>query len=190
MTKTELRSKYKELRKQLSLDDVERLSMEIANRLLTLPIWNFSYYHIFLSMNDKKEINTEYILHILQGKDKNIVVSKSNMDDGSMNHFLLTDSTQIKKNNYGIPEPEDGIEVPEKKLDVVFVPLLAFDKQGNRVGYGKGYYDRFLKNCKPDTLKIGLSFFEAEESPIQGITDFDLALDYCITPSSISSFGA
>ena len=188
MTKTELRLKYKELRKQLSLDDVERLSMEIANRLLTLPIWNFSYFHIFLSMTDKKEINTDYILHVLQGKDKNIVVSKSNMDDGSMNHFLLTDSTQIKKNNYGIPEPKDGIEVPEKKLDVVFVPLLAFDNKGNRVGYGKGYYDRFLIKCRPDVLKIGLSFFDAEEYPIEGMTDHDVALDYCITPSLISSF--
>ena len=188
MTKPELRSKYKALRKQLSLDDVEHLSMEIANKLLTLNIWNFSYYHVFLSMTDKKEINTDYILHILQGKDKNIVVSKSNMDDGSMVHFLLTDSTQIKKNNYGIPEPVDGIEIPEMKLDVVFVPLLAFDIKGNRIGYGKGYYDRFLRNCKPDVLKIGLSFFEAEENLIEGMTNHDVALDYCITPFSISSF--
>jgi len=185
MTKADVRSKYKELRKQLSLDDVEKLSMDIANQLLALPIWNFSYYHVFLSMADKKEINTDYILHVLQGKDKNIVVSKSHMQDGSMSHFLLTDSTQIRKNSYGIPEPVDGIEVSEKKLDVVFIPLLAFDKQGNRVGYGKGYYDRFLGNCKPDALKIGLSFFEAEESSIEDMASHDVPLDYCVTPKQV-----
>ena len=61
-----------------------------------------------------------------------------------MTHFLLTDNTKIKKNQYNIPEPINGLEVPTKKIDVVFVPLLAFDKKGNRVGYGKGFYDKFL----------------------------------------------
>ena len=185
MTKSELRIKYKQLRKQLSPEEVEKLSMAIANELLELSIWNFNYYHVFLSMAEKKEINTDFVLHILQGKDKNIVVSKSNLSDGSMNHLLLTDNTQIKKSNYGIPEPVDGIEVPVTKLDVIFIPLLAFDKQGNRVGYGKGFYDRFLAECRSETLKIGLSFFEAEEHPIEGVTEHDTPLDYCITPNLI-----
>jgi 5-formyltetrahydrofolate cyclo-ligase len=80
-----------------------------------------------------------------------------------MTHYLLTDSTTIKKNPYHIPEPIDGIEVPDAKIDVVFVPLLAYDKQGNRVGYGKGFYDNFLSKCKPETIKIGLSFYPPED---------------------------
>ena len=104
-----------------------------------------------------------------------------------MTNYLLTDNTTIKKNKYNIPEPIEGIEVSNDKLDVVFVPLLAFDKKGNRVGYGKGYYDTFLKTCRPETLKIGLSFFEAENK-ITDINENDIPLDFCITPKQVYSF--
>lgn len=187
MTKAELRLKYKILRKQLSAVEREDFSMAVANQLLQLPIWEHSYYHLFLSISEMNEINTDYILHILQGKDKNVVVPKCHFKDGSMSHYLLTDNTQIKKSAFGIPEPVDGLEVAPKKLDVVFIPLLAFDEVGNRVGYGKGYYDRFLNLCKPKTLKIGLSFFDAEMQLIQDTTDHDVPLDFCVTPTKVYS---
>lgn len=186
-TKSELRKKYNLLRDDLSANQVDDLSLYIANQLLKLDIWHFTFFHIFLSIEEKKEINTDYILNILSGKDKNIVLSKSSFSTGLMTHFLLTDNTIIKKNSYNIPEPMDGIEITPKKLEVVFVPLLAFDKQGNRVGYGKGFYDRFLSECKEDTLKIGLSFFEAETELIDNSKN-DVRLDYCITPKRVYSF--
>jgi 5-formyltetrahydrofolate cyclo-ligase len=99
----------------------------------------------------------------------------------------LTDNTRIKKNAYNIPEPVDGIEVPSHKIDVVFVPLLAFDKKGHRVGYGKGFYDKFLSECKPDVIKIGLSFFDPEEL-ITDVFEGDVKLDYCVTPNEVHSF--
>ncbi|TWO32166.1 5-formyltetrahydrofolate cyclo-ligase [Seonamhaeicola sediminis] len=187
MTKAELRRKYKALRNNLSLNDVDEQSILIANQLLKLPIWEHSFYHIFLAIEVQKEVNTEYILSILSGKDKNIVVSKSDFETMEMTHFLLTDNTKIKNNHYNIPEPIDGIEISNKKIDVVFIPLLAFDKQGNRVGYGKGFYDKFLSNCKPTTLKIGLSFFEAEEL-ISDIFENDIGLDYCVTPEKVYEY--
>jgi len=196
MTKAELRKSYKIKRQELSSEVIQDLSLEIANQLLTLPIWNFTFYHLFLSIEEYKEVNTDYILNILSGKDKNIVISnlsgkdknivisKSDFSSGSLTNFLLTDNTVIKKNSYNIPEPIDGIEIPNEKIEVVFVPLLAFDKQGHRVGYGKGFYDKFLAECKPETLKIGLSFFEAE-TKINGIFKNDIALDYCVTPKKV-----
>ena len=187
MTKTELRKKYKDLRNKLSLDEIEDKSIAIANNLLELPIWDKEYYHIFLSILEHKEVNTEFILSILSGKDKHIVLSKSDFKSVSMNHFLLTDSTIIKKNDWNIPEPVDGIEIPSYKMDVVFIPLLAFDKRGNRVGYGKGFYDKFLADCNPDTLKIGLSYFEAEDK-IADVFENDVRLDYCITPNKSYTF--
>ena len=196
MLKKELRQKYKALRNQLSEDDLEEMSLAIANKVLTLPIWEKSYFHIFLSITEHKEVNTEFILHLLSGKDKEIIISKSDFETREMTHFLLTDNTKIKKNEYNIPEPIDGIEVPTSKIDVVFVPLLAFDKTGNRVGYGKGFYDKFLTECKPDTsgselakqtIKIGLSFFEAEEK-IEDVFESDVKLDYCVTPNGVYEF--
>ena len=196
MLKKELRQKYKALRNQLSEEDLEEMSLAIANKVLILPIWEKSYFHIFLPITEHKEVNTEFILHLLSGKDKEIIISKSDFETREMTHFLLTDNTKIKKNEYNIPEPIDGIEVPTSKIDVVFVPLLAFDKTGNRVGYGKGFYDKFLTECKPDTsgselakqtIKIGLSFFEAEEK-IEDVFESDVKLDYCVTPNGVYEF--
>jgi 5-formyltetrahydrofolate cyclo-ligase len=187
MTKYELRKTYKSLRSNLSHDVVDEFSLSIANNLLKLSIWEYSFYHIFLSIEEQKEVNTDYILNILSGKDKNIVISKSDFDTGNMTNYLLTDSTKIKKNTYNIPEPIDGIEISNDKIDVVFIPLLAFDKFGNRVGYGKGFYDRFLANCKPETLKIGLSFFEAE-AEITNVFESDVKLDYCVTAAKTYLF--
>lgn len=187
MTKSELRNIYKSKRKALSQATVDDLSLKIANRLLQLNIWDASFYHVFLSITEQNEVNSDYLLNILSGKDKNIAISKSDFGDFSMTHYLLTDNTTIKKNKYNIPEPLDGIEVPVEKIDVVFVPLLAFDKQGHRVGYGKGFYDRFLATCKPEALKIGLSFFEAEED-IKDVFESDIRLDYCATPHKTYKF--
>lgn len=187
MTKKELRIKYKELRKLLSEQEIEEMSLAVANRLINLPIWEKNYFHIFFPIAEQKEVDTEFVLHLLAGKDKEIIVSKSNFETREMTHFLLTDNTQIKKNEYNIPEPVDGIEVPSNKIDVVFVPLLAFDKTGHRVGYGKGFYDQFLSECKEDVLKIGLSFFEAEEEIIDVFIS-DVKLDICITPNEIYTF--
>lgn len=187
MKKAELRLKYKLLRSHLSANDVDLMSLQIANQLVSLAIWNKTYYHLFLSIKNHKEVETEFILHILQGKDKEIVLAKSNFDTIEMQHFLLTDNTTIIENKLDIPEPQNGLEVPVDQLDVVFVPLLAFDIHGNRVGFGKGFYDKFLSKCKPETIKIGLSFFEAELQ-IEGLFEEDIQLNYCVTPSKIYQF--
>jgi 5-formyltetrahydrofolate cyclo-ligase len=187
MTKSELRKKYKQLRSEFSQEDIDDLSIAVSNKLLELPIWDYSYYHTFLSIAELKEVNSDFILNILAGKDKHTIISKSDFKNLSMSHFLLTDSTVIKKNSYNIPEPVDGIEIANEKIDVVFIPLLAFDQKGNRVGYGKGFYDKFLSNCNPETIKIGLSFFEAEEK-IKGVFEHDIRLDYCVTPDRTYMF--
>lgn len=187
MTKKDLRIKYKSLRKAIPENELEEMSLAIANKILTLPIWEKTYFHVFLPILEQNEVNTEFILHLLAGKDKEIVLSKSNFESLEMTHYLLTDNTKIKKNEYNIPEPIDGLEVPVSKIEVVFVPLLAFDKKGNRVGYGKGFYDTFLSKCKSESIKIGLSFFEAS-ALITDVFESDITLDYCVTPNEIYKF--
>jgi len=194
MNKKELRKKYKELRQQLSEEEIEDKSLAIANRLLQLgttrdglEVWEQTYFHLFLTIEEQKEVDTEFILQILAGKDKEILVSKSNFETLEMTHYLLTDNTKFRKNEYNIYEPVDGIEVPTSKIEVVFVPLLAYDNKGNRVGYGKGFYDNFLSKCKAEVIKIGLSFFEPEDA-IDDVLETDIRLDYCVTPMTIRSF--
>ena len=187
MLKKELRIKYKELRQKLSIEEIDEKSLVIANQLLKLDIWGNTYFHVFLPIEEQKEVNSEYILTILQAKDKEIVVSQSDFETTSMHHFLLTDNTKIKKNEYNIPEPISGLSVPNEMIDVVFVPLLAYDKQGNRIGYGKGFYDKFLSEYKPKVVKIGLSFFEPEEI-IEDVYQNDIKLDFCVNPEQIINF--
>lgn len=187
ITKAEIRKRYKTKRQALSLYEIEENSIAIANQLLKLNIWHNTYFHLFLTIAKQNEVNTDFIMHVLQGKDKQIIVSQSNFKNSSLRHFLLTDSTPLKENTFGIPEPLQGLEVPVEKIDVVFVPLLAFDRKGHRVGYGKGFYDRFLGRCRKDTIKIGLSFFEALETPIDA-DKHDIQLDYIVTPQRINKF--
>jgi 5-formyltetrahydrofolate cyclo-ligase len=194
MNKKELRIKYKALRQQLTTEKVDTMSLLIANnilhlntRLLNCDFWDNTYFHLFITIKEHMEVETEFILHVLAGKDKEIVVSKSNFDTIEMTNFLLTDATKFKKNDHNIFEPTNGLEVPNEKIDVVFIPLLAYDKKGNRVGYGKGFYDDFLSKCKKEVIKIGLSFFDPEEQ-IDDVSDSDVKLHYCITPTTMYSF--
>tara|TARA_R110002049_G_scaffold77568_11_gene198427 strand:+ start:58 stop:618 length:561 start_codon:yes stop_codon:yes gene_type:complete len=186
MTKAELREKYKLLREGITASEIEEYSLQISNNSLKLDIWNFTYYHIFLPISEKKEVNTEYILHILQGKDKSIVIPKADFTTTEMTNYLLQENTVFRRSSYGITEPVSGIEISHNLIEVVFVPLLAYDTKGNRIGYGKGFYDRFLKNCKPNALFIGLSFFPPEENIVHEI--IDIPLDFCVTPHKTYKF--
>lgn len=185
MNKKKLREKYKILREQLPSEKQLDLSVQIANQLLKMNLWQFIYFHIFLNIPKKNEVNTQPILDVLWGKNKNVLVSASDFDTFEMRHFLLNEHTKIKKNIYEIPEPVEGIEVQVKKIQVVIIPLLAYDFWGNRVGYGKGFYDRFLEKTK--AIKIGVSFFAPEKEMID-TSKYDVKLDYCICPEKIYKF--
>lgn len=187
MKKEDLRREYKKKRSQLSHNERDELSIRIANQTLKLPVWNWKTYHIFLPIERLNEIDTNYILHILHGKDKNVVLPKTDLSSRTLTHILLTDQTVLKENDWGIAEPEDGIEVPSKQIDAVFMPLLAYDVKGNRVGYGKGYYDRFLLECKPDVIKVGISYFPPEKV-IDNVSSADIPLDFCVTPDGVFTF--
>jgi len=186
MLKKELRLNYLQFRNKISPEAISNYSLEIANRLLQLPVWKFDYFHLFLPIEEKNEIDTSFILSILQGKDKNIILPKV-VGNTNMVHYLLTDNTILKKNKWNIPEPVDGLEVSSNKIDVVFIPLLAFDKQGYRVGYGKGFYDKFLNECRKDVVKIGLSLFKPVDK-ISDVQEHDIRMDYCITPEKVYNF--
>jgi 5-formyltetrahydrofolate cyclo-ligase len=186
MEKEHFRKLYWNKRETLSHEEIDALSLEIANKVLKLPIWQKTYYHIFLSIENKKEIDTSYLLHILQGRDKSVVVPKVDFETGAIRAILLQENTVLKPSNYGIPEPEDGIELPPDLMDIVFVPLLAYDNKGNRLGYGKGFYDKFLTQCAPSCMFIGLSLFEPEDSLPH--TSLDIPLHYCVTPKTTYKF--
>ena len=186
--KSELRDIYTLKRKNLTYNQILQRSISITRKLLKVPIWDKDFYHIFLTSKKNNEIETKFILSMLAKKDKKVVVPKI-IDSKNLEHILLTKNTKLKENYQGIPEPEEDNNkiISPNELDVIIVPLHVFDLYGNRVGYGKGYYDRFLKKCREDVVKIGVSLFEPTES-ILDISENDISLDYAVTCNTIFNF--
>lgn len=175
--------------KGLSPQSIEEMSKCITRLFFDNFGVNKKYIHIYLSIKKNNEVNTSYILQnlISDYKDLTIAVPKSDFNSGTMKHYRYNNFTKLQVNKLGIPEPENGEELNADIFDMVLVPLLCFDKNGYRVGYGKGFYDRFLSACKPDTQKIGLSFFP----PVDEIKDkhlHDIKLDACVTPNQVYYF--
>lgn len=115
------------------------------------------------------------------------VVPKVDVETGEMRSLHFASETELVTNAWDIREPANTETVEPGKIDMVLVPLLCCDNQGHRVGYGKGFYDRFLSKCSPGCFKIGLSYFE----PVAAIEDIhagDISLDLCVTPEGVSIF--
>ena len=185
LTKLALRKSFLKKRCALSSQEHADMSFAIANNCLKLPIWHLDYYHIYLPIKAKAEIDTTLILTLLQGKDKQVILPR--IKGSELEHILLTDITKLKTNILGITEPEKGIKISPEQIDVIFLPLLAWDKIGNRLGYGKGFYDNFLSLCKTNTIKVGLSFFDSVDK-IVDIRSKDVRMDFCVNPEGIKKF--
>jgi len=181
MRKSELRKLYKNKRKNLSIEEINFLQDKIYEEVFKYDFSKVSTIHVFLSIEKHQEINTNPIIDFFLLNNKKVVVSKSNFKDNTLSHFLFDRTTTLEINHYGIPEPIKAEEVDVKQIDLVFVPLLISDEKKYRVGYGKGFYDRFLSECRTDVKTIGLNFFKPIEK-IEDVHKFDVALCDVIYP--------
>lgn len=190
MKKKELRKIFFEKRKGISLAEIHFLSSEIFEKFFCFfSLEGIKYIHTFFPIQNKAEINT-WLFHkkILKAYPEiRLVTSRSDLSTGFMESVVIDEGTNFEINEWGIPEPKEGFVIDEKELDMVLLPLLTFDKSGNRVGYGKGFYDRFLSNCRSDVKKVGLSLFEAIDE-IEDTNEFDIPLNFCVTPEKIIVF--
>jgi len=187
--KAELRKVYREKRLLLDKTDREQLDSKMFGQLVDLE-WNrCNYLHVFLSLSKYNEPDTSRFIGWIQEHYPNIhlVLSKTDMDNGTMNNYLWNEETIIVQNQWGLLEPVGGDMISEELIDSVLVPLLVADKRGNRIGYGKGFYDRFLARCRGDVRSIGLSYFDLVEQ-IVDTGEFDFPLKYCVTPDRIYRF--
>lgn len=190
MTKKEIRKLYLEKRKSLS----PRTLYEKSQRIKTLffeQVFSASHRHIHLFLPIKKhnEIDTWLIVDELKARHAQvrIVISRSIPEKSQMINYYFDPETRLVENKWGIPEPDSGVVCDTMKIDLVLIPALAIDQQGHRVGYGKGFYDRFLVACRRDALKVGLTL-DPPIAEIEDISDFDVKLDLAVTPEQIYKF--
>lgn len=190
MNKTELRKKYLQKRSLLSKQEYSDLNQDLVrNFFQSIDLSQVYNLHLFLPIADKHEVNTFPIREKIDNDYPQIqlITSISNFTTHHLLSCQLHRGAYLKPNCWGIPEPETVIPFPDHKIDMVLVPLLAFDLKGNRVGYGKGFYDRFFTKCKPEVVKVGLSLFEAEEQ-IDDVFGGDVRLDFCVSPQKVYRF--
>jgi 5-formyltetrahydrofolate cyclo-ligase len=193
-TKAALRRAALAQRKALPAAEVARRSAQLcAGFFRHFPVAEWGWLHVFLPLLAKNEPDTWPIIHRVWAEEAALQLAAPvvQLDGISLRHYELTPTTPLIANRWGIPEPQAGLgaEVQPPQLDAVLVPLLACDRRGQRVGYGGGFYDRFLAQCRPDALFIGLSILE--EEPLAEIADVlptDVPLHACLTHGGVWNF--
>lgn len=190
MLKSELRKVYLEKQKSFSDDEREEKSRRIAERFFeNFDLRQINFLHVFLAIEKNREIETKFIYERLWRDFPEIaaIVSRVNFQTMTLENFRFSSETALVRNRWHISEPTTGELIEIERIDLVLVPLLCVDEQGSRVGYGKGFYDKFLSECREDCLKIGLSYF-APIVKIANAQTFDVQLDFCITPEKVIEF--
>ncbi|MBC7830017.1 MAG: 5-formyltetrahydrofolate cyclo-ligase [Chitinophagaceae bacterium] len=189
MTKKEIRKIQLEKRIQLSSKELQDNTALITSQFKTRVYPSLEFLLSYYPLLEKNEFNVAICEQAIIESRPSVKIAwpKIMFNRDVMEAHLIDKNKLFIKNKFNILEPLDGDVVPPESLDIVFVPLLAFDKKGFRVGYGKGFYDRYLPACRDDAVKIGFSFFEAVHK-IDDINEFDVPLNLCITPTCIYEF--
>jgi 5-formyltetrahydrofolate cyclo-ligase len=190
MTKKEIRKTYLEKRRLLSEQAYLQSSYQLCEMFFASIDLSFvKVLHVFIPIEKNKEPNTWLIIDRLRREYPQIRLSipRVNSETGNMDNFFFEGIHQLQQNLWGILEPKQGVPTPTGKIDLVLVPMLAFDKRGHRVGYGRGYYDKFLSTCSDKCKSVGLSLFDPIEQ-IDDITEYDFPLQYALTPNGAHHF--
>ena len=187
MDKETLRKRYLDKRKALLKDIHQKKSKGIARLLLgNIPLSNFQSLHTFLPIERNREVDTYILIRKIRTRYPQLVLVVPKIRSSYLEHYIFSEATVMAPGPYDVPEPQGAKSFDEQQIQVVLVPLLIFDKTGHRIGYGKGYYDRFLSQC-PKAIKIGLSLF-APVDRIPEVSPNDVALDMVVTPDEIYRF--
>lgn len=184
MEKKEIRSAYKLKRRTMTNEERISWSSSIIDHCLENLELKGKQISIFLPIERLREVLTWNLL-----EEKAHFAIPVVKEDRKLVHIRFEGRDQLEESTWGIPEPTYGEELDPKDFDLVFVPLLAVDSDGHRVGYGGGFYDAFLATCHPNCEFVGLSYFE----PIEPITDrltTDIPLDSCVTPKGVVHFSS
>jgi 5-formyltetrahydrofolate cyclo-ligase len=159
-SKAEMRKRLKQLRSHLSPHQVEGLSRRITERLIETVDWSkIQRLHCYLPIKRLREVDTNELLQYLWSRHPEIQTYTSQIlpQSTTMAAVPIGPNSAIVQNDYGIPEPQGETQADELNFDLIIIPVVGFDAACNRLGYGLGYYDRWLAN-HPGGQRIGLAY--------------------------------
>lgn len=172
--KAKLRQQALHQRSLLSVEEKNMKSNAIVERLLPL-LEGKKTIGIYIAMPD--EVDVTSLLFIYPGLGAPKVRNTTFMD-----FFLIHERNDLEAGCLGILEPKTNVLINPNDLDAIVVPLVAFDENKNRIGHGKGYYDRYLATT--NALKIGVAFEMQKVEPFVK-SEFDVTLDYIVSESKV-----
>lgn len=180
-----IRERMHKLRDSLSFEEVQNKSKKIKDTLFSLGYLQNSK-KIMTYVSFKNEVSTIDIINELLKTEKEVIVPICDTNDYTLIPSKILSIDELSVSHFGIMEPKEPFIRPinPKDIDIILIPGLAFDKDRNRLGHGKGYYDRFLNRVRSDSLKIALAFdFQVLDSiPIE---NWDIPMDLIITEKGI-----
>lgn len=181
-SKKELRKKILGIRNKMLKEDLENNSRIIMNKIIGLRTYKQSKV-VFVYMDFNNEVMTSDLIKHMMAEKKRVVIPYTDVINTLVIPSEITEEADLKLSPFGYYEPKKIMPVDVEEIDLVLVPGVVFDKNLNRIGFGKGYYDRILKNLKPGAKKIGLAhdFQVLDEIPAE---DHDIKMDMIITESS------
>jgi 5-formyltetrahydrofolate cyclo-ligase len=187
-TKREIRKEYLERRGRLTQAGKLSFDRLLADRFFSsinlLPV---RWLHTYLPRARSNEPDTWLLIDRLRREFPQTLIAVPRMGPAdSMEHIVYEGLHQIRESQLGIPEPVSGTPADITRLNLVVCPLVCADVNGHRLGYGKGYYDRFLSRLPAGCLKVGLSYFEP--LPALPADEWDVAIDLLITPEGTYAF--
>jgi len=183
MNKSTLRKKYLDQRLALSEEQYKQLNSRLIDQLFrSFDLSNIEFLHIFLPITKFKEVDTWQIIDRIKKDFPHVKFVIPKVVGNNLEHYLFEEKEQLAIDKWGIPEPTDGERISANQIDMVLVPLIVADHHGHRIGYGKGFYDRFLTECKPSIRKIGLSLLPLTDEMIDSEAT-DVKLDGCVMPN-------
>ncbi|MDA7700623.1 5-formyltetrahydrofolate cyclo-ligase [Methylophilaceae bacterium] len=188
MKKDIVRKTYLKKRRELSSSKFEEESSQLVqNTIELIKKYKPECIHCFLPIHSKDEINTTPIIQYCWENNINVVVPVSNFEDGTLKNAEFRPHTKTKQTKNNITEPIDPIWIGNNSINLVITPLLAFDCNGYRVGYGKGFYDRFFASLPKEVKRVGISLFDPC-TEIVDISTHDIPLTHCVTPNKTYAF--
>jgi 5-formyltetrahydrofolate cyclo-ligase len=182
-SKQQLRKELLKRRSELNNTEYNKKSGRIVKTLKNQPEFDkATVIHCYVSMNDRKEVNTHPLIKDLILGEKRLAVPITNFKDVTLSHKYLEKFEDLQENKWGVLEPKFGKQADLEDFELVIVPMVGGDYDKNRIGYGKGFYDRFLQQVKCPTIGLLFDRCLIEEIPVE---PFDIALDKCITENNV-----